>query len=1096
MAFDSSDPAYQDLLARVLQSEVQVVPFVGAGLSVYGMPEERLPLWRELLERLIAEGHSLGLIGADDGRIEAILDEGRYIEATDRLIEVLGEPTFKRTVRRELDDAGKPVPPAITELVAIAWSLIVTTNLDRLIARAYLERYDRPMGTVTSMDLDGLMSAVGGTLRSPNTVLGQIHGSLDTYASWRLTKSHYRQLLQTPGYVEAIRHLFLRQVFFVGFGLQDEDFEFVMETIAEIYPAGGGEVYALIPSTRKAEPATRDLIRATGLRPIYYEVDPNPGPDDPFGGHKAVYECLAHLASAWATTRTGIDIDLKYFPEIDPNMVGRDREVDRLAELLVSEQGRAVQLVGLGGLGKTSLIQRFVSERRPQIAAAGYQQVFGCSFYRADIGQFINDLALATVGPIAAPLPEQVEAICEHVRRNRTMLVLDGVEAILDTESRLRNPYVLKIVDCVIQGDGSAVATTRVAVHGEAFEQAAVIEVEPLSPDQILEFLDRWGLDRLGEAGKRRLIAVSAGHPLALRILAGVLKGVAAEEAIATVEASSVIDIADEVDPLRENRLARVLGSYIHHLEEPELAFMICSTAFQGPTRYGLVEAALSRDYTDTAINACLRDRDLRGIVGGLLERRLLTVSADSLLSSHPTVREYFVRRAEKSEDSLVPIHRFLATECLRAAPQRPETFEEAVPLLTACRHAAASRDWSLFDDLLRRRLMRTFRHYLCNNLGAWEETLDLARLGDDPTFPVSESPEPGYYPFSVARSLKHLGRSTESRAKYLDSLSTAAGLRDPGTAMYVNNFLTLQVWRGELANAEKMVELNIRALAWIAEPWQRCWQIEHGFSSIAYLRTLQGDLGAAADLFEYAARAWDGYPGERLWIYDYYPYYRSEEILLADPEAHDEALAAIEALLTVAHSHGWPESICRGHTQAAIVHLDRASRFGDRSELVRAIERLDKARLNVAGMTVADVAIANQLGRVKAELVRGELDSRSPADTVEIGVLVDHAEVLIETSGLALAGPDVLAAKAAIAHLRGSQSEALELHGWAIRACRDQGNALAPRSPRSLVAWVGERLGVPPSIESPAPSVDPIGLVGEELSQEWMSDRLAELVV
>ena len=96
---------------------------------------------------------------------------------------------------------------------------------------------------------------------------------------------------------------------------------------------------------------------------------------------------------------------------------------------------------------------------------------------------------------------------------------------------------------------------------------------------------------------------------------------------------------------------------------------------------------------------------------------------------------------------------------------------------------------------------------------------------------------------------------------------------------MYVNNFLTLLVWRGELAAADRIVELNVRALSWIAEPWQHRWQIEHGFSSLGYLRTLQGDLEMASDLFDYAAQAWDDYDGERLWIYDYYPYYRSEAI-------------------------------------------------------------------------------------------------------------------------------------------------------------------------------------------------------------------------
>jgi hypothetical protein len=62
----------------------------------------------------------------------------------DRLIGLLGQPNFKRIVERELDDTGRPVPPAVAELVAVGWSLIVTTNLDRLISRAYFERYGKP----------------------------------------------------------------------------------------------------------------------------------------------------------------------------------------------------------------------------------------------------------------------------------------------------------------------------------------------------------------------------------------------------------------------------------------------------------------------------------------------------------------------------------------------------------------------------------------------------------------------------------------------------------------------------------------------------------------------------------------------------------------------------------------------------------------------------------------------------------------------------------------------------------------------------------------------------------------------------------------
>lgn len=1095
MAFDTANPTYQELLARVVQSGTRVVPFVGAGLSAYGNPQQRLPTWRELLTRLVAEGGRLGLIpDAGDAAIEVALQSGRYIEAADRILDALGEPTFRRAVERELDDTDKPTPPSITELVAIGWSLIVTTNLDRMIARAYLERHGRPLTQITSLDTHRLAAALAGTLASSETTLAQIHGDVDTYPSWRLTRSHYEQLLRDPGYVEALKHLFLRQVFFVGFGLQDDDFHFLLETVARIYPAGVGEFYALIARSRRHDPVVRDLIRSSGLRPIFYDVDAEPDPSDPFDGHRQVYECLQHLASTWATTNIWLDVTLKYFPELDPCLVGRDREVKRLAELLVARQACVAQVVGLGGSGKTSLIQQFLADQRVEIAMAGYRSAFGCSFYRADIGQFIQDLALATGGPTAMPLPEQVDRICAHVRLHRTMLLLDGVEAIMDAERRLRNPYVLEIMDSVLRGHGAVVTTARVPLRGGIFEHTATLDVAPLDADEIHAFLDQWGLDGLSPAARARLVEITAGHPLALRILAGVLRGVPVHDAIRTIERSALIDVADEIDPLQENRLARILGSYLHHLDGAEIALLTGSTVFEGPAPYPLIEAALARPYPDTSVNAPLVGRDLRSIVAGLLERRLLTVSTGGELTSHPTVREYFSRRARGSDQSLAPIHRFLAFEYLRSAAPVPGTFDEASPLLIACRHAAKYEDWTLFDDLFRRRLMRGFRNYLCNNLGAWEEALATARVADVASFPVALTPEPAFYPITVARCLKHLGRSSESRAKYFDGLQVAAEVRDPDTAKYVNNLLTLLIWRGELVAAERLVELNIRALSWITEPWKRHWQVEHGFATFGYLKLLQGNLDSAETLFDVAQRAWDDYSGDRLWIFDYYPYHRSELILLADSTNHDDALDRVESLLSVARAQGWPESICRGHIHAAAVDLDRSSELGDPLGFVRATQRLEEARRIVGGMNVPDVEIAYLLSQLKAELVHRDLYGRTSLDRSTLDRLIDRLDALVQTSGLALAAPDAIAARGAVAHLEGSTDIARARYDDALRECGRQGNALAPRSRRSLVGWLGERLGRPGGPPSTASDVDVMGMMGAELTGDWMIRRLHEV--
>jgi tetratricopeptide (TPR) repeat protein len=1089
MRFDPEDPTYKRLLCRVLRSDGRVVPFVGAGLSAYGEEGKRLPLWGELLERLVDEGVELGLIDEEERlAIAEVLEDEGYIEATDLILYVLGEPTFRRTVERELDETGKEIPPAVTELVSIDWPLIVTTNLDRMISNAYLERRGERMPTVTNQDLGRLSDATSGALRSSGTTLAKIHGDIDSYPSWILTKAHYDQLLQAPGYVAALQTLFLSQVFFVGFGLQDDDFDLVLKTIAEIYPEGAGEIYALIGRSRKGNEVINELI-TKNLQPIYYD-DSNPvAPSDPFGRHRAVYECLAHMAASWAVARSGLDVTMKYFPELDPYMVRREDETKRLANAV--EAGGIVQVVGLGGSGKTSMLQQFLHDHRLEIAMAGYVSIFGCSLYRADIDQFIADFALATVGPATEPLQQRVENVCRHVQAHQTLLLLDGAEVVLDEEGKLRSPYLLQILHSVLRGGGLVLLTSRIPVRGELGDRSEPIDVSPLTSAEIDDFLEFWGLGNLPDAARHRLAEVTAGHPLALRVLAGLLLDVPERDAVSTIERSKAIAVSDEVDPLRENRLARVVGSYLRHLGPAELAFLICASAFEGPVPFPLVETTLTRSYPDTAVNSELVGRDLRPVIEKLIRRRLLTVSAATELSSHPSVREYFERRAAIGTESLVPIHRFLAAEHLRDTTDLPETFEEARPLIVAARHAAAASDWTLFDDLVRNRLLRGPRHYLCNTLGAWEEGLTLARLGHETSFPSETVPEPAYYPAAVARCLKHLGRSEESRAVYRQVLAAACHAHDPNTAKYVNNFLTLLISRGELARADRLVELNVRALAWTDEGWTYCWQLEHGFASIAYLRMLQGDAEEALRLLDLAERAWDEHPGGPLKLFSHYPYHRAEVVLLLDESGHEAALEAVWDLLSVALDESWPESVCRGHVQAARVYLDRAECQRSWTDLADADRHLREAGEVAAGMVIPEVEIRYLLAQVRRYLVSFHLDGPADSDHVELSDLVARLEQRVEISGLELFAPEAIAAWGALAHLRESPGEARQYYLDAVSRACDQGNAHVGLSRRSVVHWLGAQLG-PEAVPPPTWTTDPSEILGSGLTSDQMTDHLA----
>ena len=217
--------------------------------------------------------------------------------------------------------------------------------------------------------------------------------------------------------------------------------------------------------------------------------------------------------------------------------------------------------------------------------------------------------------------------------------------------------------------------------------------------------------------------------------------------------------------------------------------------------------------------------------------------------------------------------------------------------------------------------------------------------------------------------------------------------------------------------------------------------------------------------------------------------------MLLTDPAGHDEALAVIESLLDVAIAEHWPESICRGHLQAAAILLDRSRRFRDPAELTVATERLERARLTVTGMNVADVAIAHRLAELKVELVRLDLEGGEDLDLAGLGDLVRQAEMLIDASGLELARPEVTAARGLLAWLDGRDREAQRAYEVAIAESRGQGNRLAPASPRSLLNWLGESLGEETGAPSPrVPTLDLTDLIDAELTTESMLECLGSL--
>jgi hypothetical protein len=141
--------------------------------------------------------------------------------------------------------------------------------------------------------------------------------------------------------------------------------------------------------------------------------------------------------------------------------------------------------------------------------------------------------------------------------------------------------------------------------------------------------------------------------------------------------------------------------------------------------------------------------------------------------------------------------------------------------------------------------------------------------------------------------------------------------------------------------------------------------------------------------------------------------------------------------------------------------------------------------------MRVPDVSIAHRLLSFRADLVGRAIGLPVTFDSVAVHEMLDGVERTMAASGLDLARPDLLAARGAAALLAGDGSLATEALSKALVRCRTQGNAWAPRSPRSFVRWLADRLDHSAAIDSVGSASDLVDVVGVELTSTWMNETL-----
>ncbi|HJQ24754.1 MAG TPA: TIR domain-containing protein [Blastocatellia bacterium] len=418
-------------------------------------------------------------------------------------------------------------------------------------------------------------------------------------------------------------------------------------------------------------------------------------------------------------------VSVSRLPSTSRDLFGRDRELKILDKAWADPYTNVLVLVGWGGIGKSTLINRWVAEMA-RASYRGASLVYAWSFYSqgsneqvVSADEFI-DTVFRWLG--VRDLSQESswakgERLAQLVRSKRTLLILDGLEPLQlppgPREGRLKDPAIQALLrELAAQNDGLCVISTRTPVtdlanyEGNTVQQ---LELDSLLPEAGSQLLRAQGVKGNDEE-LREAAAEFDGHPLALTLLGGYLSDVHGGDITKRGEIRRL-----EEDLRHGGHARRVMASYENWFGEgPEVQVLRILGLFDRPIVEEVINC-LRGNPPIAGLTDFLSDFDQDQWQRTLSKLRRTKLIAErnfaqpDMIDSHPLVREHFKmqliqnhpRAWREGNGRLFDYYRNQAKEF-------PDTFEEMVPLYLAVTHGCqAGRYQEALQEVYWPRILR-----------------------------------------------------------------------------------------------------------------------------------------------------------------------------------------------------------------------------------------------------------------------------------------------------------------------------------------------------------------------------------------------------
>ena len=408
-------------------------------------------------------------------------------------------------------------------------------------------------------------------------------------------------------------------------------------------------------------------------------------------------------------------------PTVSPLLIGREDRIDFLDKAWANPDTNFVQIIAPGGTGKTALVDKWFRRY------VGKATIFGWSFYSQGTSTkhaTSSDAFFAKIMtwfgvdlPASASVYDKVDVVVESLRKEKVLLILDGVEPLQDYTGTLLDSALKALLhELNTANEGMVLCTTRLRLDiPDDPPRAVSLELENLSPEFGGQYLRKLGVD--GDEQELQQASKEFGnHALALTLLGTYL-----------------VDFLNS-DIRRRVEIPRLMIDESKHGAHASRMMAAYEQMFAGKHEGEILRALgfFNRPADPDALKLVLpvmKDLQYQAALNRLYGARLVlsknpTVPADC----HPLIREHFaaVMRSTAAK-AFREGHARLYEHYRKQAPEQPDTLEEMTPLFYAVYHGCqAGRYLEALNNVYRGSIRRGEEFYLLHVLGAFGADLSL----------------------------------------------------------------------------------------------------------------------------------------------------------------------------------------------------------------------------------------------------------------------------------------------------------------------------------------------------------------------------------